>query len=101
MVRIEDWALVPTCGAYSAPEMGVSLNGHVFGHLKKSDGTLVRTSRIVGIDADRNVITESGTRYTLGLVNKQYEQAFPNAYDRIVSSLQTNVPVAQSGRAVV
>lgn len=51
------------------------------------DGSLHRTSPIVGIEEDK-VVTFSGSRYTLGTPAADYEQQFPNAKARLLESLR-------------
>lgn len=64
-VRLERWGVVLNGNVYQAPECQArALQGVVYGHPKKPDGTSVQTSAIVGVDG-RLVTTSSGTTYEL------------------------------------
>lgn len=77
-IRIEDWAIVD----------GKRFNGNVYGHPSFPDGKLVWTSTIVGYDEDTNIFTTySGSKYKLGKVRDDYEQAYPNAQERVMRHL--------------
>lgn len=67
MPRLEQWS---TCrlgdDPYVPPEMSLlCLQGQVFGHARKGDGTKVTTSPIVAVDG-RVITTASGSVYELG-----------------------------------
>ena len=81
-MKIENWAIVGL-NPYAAPEVqSECIVGIIYGHPKHDDGKRVRTSRIVR--ASEGVITtKTGSIYELGEVNKEYEEEFPNARERI------------------
>jgi hypothetical protein len=87
-MRIEGWSLVGSFNPYIAPELQtVQLRGHVYGHPNHHDGKLVMTSRIAGV-VDEDIITLSGSRYTLGAIDPEYSKLYPNAKDRLLASLK-------------
>ena len=92
MARIENWSFVydPSMSPYTAPEqMKFCLKGNVYGHPIKKDGRYVLTSYIDDFDLETNeIITASGTRYTLGKVDIEYEKAYPNARKRIMKRIK-------------
>lgn len=85
MPHLEQWAVIEKLGPYQAPEQAkLVLVGTVSGHSRPDipDGANVTTSRIVSV-MGQSVITASGTAYTLGEPEAEYEAAFPGARDRI------------------
>jgi hypothetical protein len=79
---LKHWSLV--FPPYQAPELGVKLHGHVYGHPHFDDGESVTTSTVE--NAENGVITTySGSQYLICPedVDPEYEFAFPNAYNRI------------------
>lgn len=63
---------------------GACVTGETCGYPEKPDGTDIVTSRVVAIDsATETVATKSGNLYTLGTVHPSYEEAFPNAKNRL------------------
>jgi hypothetical protein len=57
-----------------APEQSYHvLAGEVYGHPKKADGSLVKTSAIEKIDG-RIITTESGSVYRLGRISRKYRR---------------------------
>lgn len=89
-MKIENWAVVsPVKSPYDSPELvGPSLNGQVFGHPRFPDGKWVTTSTICGINEENEVTTMSGSSYELGQVRESYEEMFPGAKGRLLSSLR-------------
>lgn len=74
VVKIEDWSVVGSQDPYLPPECRTtSLHGRVYGHHRKEDGSLVRTSAIKSVKG-RTITTDSGTVYRLGRVSKTYLQ---------------------------
>lgn len=73
MVRIENWSIIQKpLSHYDAPECNYSyLQGTVFGHPSKKDGTKVITSKIV-LSHKTIVATQSGNLYRLGQPSKDY-----------------------------
>lgn len=88
-MRIEEWAVVTTnLNPYAAPETQTQrLGGKVFGHPKFGDGQDVTTSSIRGKNASGEVVTKSGSVYELGEIDPSYEEAFPDAKNRLLDSL--------------
>ena len=84
MIRIEDWAVI------ESPFTGEThLSGKVYGHPTYRDGVSVVSSSIVGGNAkEKVIITMSGSHYTLGQVNENYEKIFPNAEERVWKAIQ-------------
>ena len=87
MKRLENWCLVSINSPYDAPEtIDLVLQGEVFNHPRFADGTQVHLSRIVGFK-NEVIKTYSGSEYTLGNVNEEYEKKFPNAKARLFETL--------------
>ena len=83
MAHLENWAMLEIRGPYQAIEQAYSiLCGDVTGHPKLRNG-YIETSSIVRAEGDE-VITKSGTRYTLGKPAPDYETKFPNARERLL-----------------
>ena len=91
-MRIENWSVVNVLPSeYSAPETGQpSLYGQVFGHPEFLDGTFVTTSRITGKNHVDEILTRSGSVYSLGKVNPMYEEKYPDAKNRLLNNLCKN-----------
>jgi hypothetical protein len=91
MTRLENWSYHVQADLYTAPEDLVTcLVGEVYGYkdpIRHPDGKRVRTSRIVGCEGDC-VVTSRGSKYELGVVDPDYEAAFPNAKERLLNSLK-------------
>lgn len=67
--KLEQWAIVyNTAAEWTAPELiDGSLQGLVYDREGFEDGTFVRTTTLVAVDAkERTAQTESGTTYQLG-----------------------------------
>lgn len=74
--------------AYTAPELRrFHLQGNVIEHPDFEDDHHITTSRIVGKRGDC-IVTRSGTIYELGNVDEKYEQLYPDAKRRLLSSLK-------------
>lgn len=87
-MKLENWSkgAVPS-SPFQAPELWVPrLAGNVYGHPNFEDGTAVTTSRIVG-KRDGKVITGSGSEYELGEVDAEYENLYPDAFNRLMNTL--------------
>lgn len=85
MPRLDNWSVVGTFDPYQAPEQQVKkLHGQVSDHPMFPDGVMITTSAIAAIEAD-TVVTHSGSRYELGIVDPGYEAAYPNARERLFS----------------
>lgn len=85
---LTDWAIIKDPrDPYKAPEMRQEcLTGK-----RESDlvnGTSCTTTPIVGKTSDGYVVTRSGTHYKLLTVHPDYEKQFPNAFERLINSLQ-------------
>lgn len=82
MPRLENWSVVGSDNPYLAPELqSPMLKGEVYDHPSHLDGTYVTTSAIVGTDGI-GISTYSGSYYTLGEVDTEYELAYPGARER-------------------
>lgn len=84
MKVLNNWGVVYLSNdPYLAPELrGQALCGF------REDGKSVTTSRIIGKTSDGCIITHSGSIYKLGDVDPVYEEMFPNAQERFVTSLK-------------
>lgn len=90
MAKIENWCLVHMNdnNGYDAPETRkLYFGGNVFGHPFFEDGHRVITSHIVSF-SNGKFYTFSGTEYELGKVDEGYEKEYPNAYERVLKSLE-------------
>lgn len=87
-MKLENWAIVALpSDPYEAPELWrQSIYGDVYDNPRFDDGTRVTTSRIVG-KRNGNVVTKSGSEYELGQVSAQYEEQYPDAFNRLMNSL--------------
>ena len=83
---LENWAVVMLQTApYQAPEQAAcALSGQVYGHPCFPPGEFVTTSPIVKVE-DACVLTRSGSRYELGEPAADYEAAYPNAKQRLLT----------------
>ena len=90
-VKIKNWSvIIKTTNPYQTPELGIQcLMGQVYGHPRFEDGTEVTTSSIAGVEGDL-IVTKSGMKYKLDMVNPEYERLYPNAKDRLLQSLRGN-----------
>ena len=87
-MRIENWSIIGIGDPYLAPELRrIRLMGNVYGHLRHYDGKLIITSTIVG-ELDGDVLTASGSRYVLGSINREYSALYPDAKDRLITSIR-------------
>lgn len=75
MPHLENWACAPN-----------SLIGEVSNHPGFEDGTVIMTSTPVG-KRNGNVVTYSGSEYTLGQARSDYEAIYPEAASRLLHSL--------------
>jgi hypothetical protein len=84
--KLECWSVVCYLPPYQAPEQGIGLlRGIVFNHPKKKDREVILTSTVKG--KRENKIVTCNTVYELGEVNPQYEEKFPNAFERVLKCL--------------
>jgi len=73
MPRLENWELVMSGDAYTAPElMGALLQGDVYDHPKFLDGKKIHTSQVIS-SKGRTVKTEN-TEYILGEPKPEYKK---------------------------
>lgn len=87
MPRLENWSLVDE--PYSAPEENrIRLAGTVYDREGFQDGEKVITSRPKQVTEDDKVVTFTGSIYELGEVDPEYEKLYPNARERLLSSLK-------------
>lgn len=89
-MKLENWSFTAKGNdGFKAPEQLIPcLQGNVFGHSnpKNHDGKFIATSRLMGKRNGR-VVTQTGSEYELGEVDPNYEKAFPNAKERLLSKL--------------
>lgn len=89
--KLDEWSLVYGPDGdprYHAPEQITQhLFGKVYGDLRRDDGRTIVTSPIVGRTPNGLVITKGGSRVELGTAKSDYEQLFPGAKERLLSTL--------------
>jgi hypothetical protein len=94
-MKLENWCVISKgIPCLQPPEQERScLHGFVSGHLRCSDGKEVTTSMVTSRNGD-HVVTKSGSEYELGAVDAAYESLYPNARQRLLTSLRPMVRVA-------
>lgn len=71
-IRMERWGIKAGGNGFTAPEIaGAHLIGRVYGHPRKDDGDLVKTSHLVTFTG-REAHTESGSHYELGAMHPEF-----------------------------
>lgn len=91
-VSIEDWGMVVHGDEYTPPERIVyCLTGKVYGHPSRPDGSGITSAAITGAIEPDIIVTASGTRYKLGNAHPDYEASFPNAKQRLVSTITSKL----------
>lgn len=92
MVRLENWSILyddKNDARYAPPEeLFICLSGIVYGHPKFEDGEPVKTGRLTRYK-EGLFMTINGTKYFLGNVNSEYGNRFPEAYNRLIATLET------------
>jgi hypothetical protein len=88
-MKLENWALVdrPCDGLHF-----FAIHGTVYGNSKFADGEVITTSSIVDAFIENNVI-QIQTRhnlYELGIIDPEYDKAYPNALERMKQSILKN-----------
>ena len=98
MIDLRDWSFVHIPFLWYAPfdnDAGIRLCGNVYGHPKHDDGVTVVTSRVKNIspmDGYVAIQTENSLyRISKETVSKQYEQAFPDVYEKIIGGYISRV----------
>jgi hypothetical protein len=102
-MKIENWAVIfpPSVSPYTPPELlKQSLQGEIFGHPKFNDGKRITTSSIVGKNSRNEILTHSGSIYELGQIDPAYEAQFPDAKNKLLSSLPLPHCLAESTKTV-
>lgn len=84
MPTLRNWSIA-TENPYQAPELARPC-GLVYDHPTIPDGSHIRTSRPVARRGDV-LLTESGREYRLEGIDPMYEEAFPDARERLLASL--------------
>lgn len=83
--EIYQWAVVMTDDPYLAPELRKQ---HINGLLESSESDhWITTSSIKGKYGEDCIVTSSGSIYRLMDVREDYGMLFPNARDRLFSTL--------------
>ena len=90
IISLKNWRMLTApCSGYTPPElMDTLMSGNVYNHPEHEDGTLVTTSYVVNVDKENKTITTySGSVYSVNKndVCNEYEEAYPDAYERIFS----------------
>jgi len=82
---INNWSFKAPTSPYLPPEMRAQV---LVGDVARDDGTIreVVTSRVVGVESPDVVVTFSGSKYQLGIVDPAYEALYPGAKERIMVS---------------
>jgi len=84
--RLEQWSVVTRREdtVWTPPEDRVTrLHGFVYGHERFPDGHEIVTTRIVRRDKDRKLVYTRNTSYSLGDVDPEYLEEYPDAEERI------------------
>ena len=93
MVRVKNWFVTSNQDGFLAPELVRNyLCGNAYGHPRFNDGDPITTSPIMGV-ADWNaykIVETKNTEYIVYPedVSKEYEKAFPDAFNRLSSRVQ-------------
>jgi len=80
IIKLENWAL----GMLDSSGR-LAFCGEVFNHPRFRDGDKITTSIIVGYDGSY-FHTSSGSLYELGKVNDDYENQYPDAFNRVLKN---------------
>lgn len=88
--KLDSWWVRQSDDPYLAPELrSVKLSGKVFNHPRHPDRDTVSTSRAVAFDPIRQIFkTYSGSYYTLGEPDTEYESSYPDARNRMIAQLE-------------
>lgn len=87
-MRLENWFIIHRSSPYTAPELcEACLCGNVYDDLRREDGHHIITNSIIGKTIDNEIVTKSGSRYTLGEVSIDYVKNYPDAFNRLLDSL--------------
>ena len=91
MPRLENWS-VCYCNDYDSFEDSGVLRGQIYDDDKHKfvDGEYIHTTLVVKAIDDNTIETYSGTHYTLGVIDPEYEKLYPNAKVRMIKSLRKN-----------
>lgn len=80
-ITIQNWSFVTDNDPYRAPELSdFRIQG------RKGDNKYIITSNLVG-QRNGKILTSTGSIYSLGEVDPDYERAFPNAKVRLMKQL--------------
>lgn len=87
-MTVKNWSITSDFTSYTAPEMRkYFLCGNVYGNVKFEDGTSIRTSNIIKIEEknDYKIVHTRNSKYKVFKddVSEDYENAYPNAYDKL------------------
>lgn len=87
VITVEEWCIVRNRDFFADPEEVLSafIYGKGYGHPKKRDGEIIMTSKVV-YHEDGLLVTASGRKYKLGLVNADYARTYRNARKRVLSA---------------
>lgn len=84
VIRMENWSIIGIA-PHSSPEQCLRIQGEAHGYSEYSDGSRIMSSTIERVDSENELlIGMSGRLYQLGKVNEEYEELFPNAFERIM-----------------
>ena len=90
---LDRWSVVDRLGNMIPPEQphfAGCLVGRVLNHPRRPDNTLVKTSCLLGYNADTDTfITHNESAVTLGTVYADYEAVYPRARARLVDTVNT------------
>jgi hypothetical protein len=87
-VLLTDWDVRFAKDFFASPENHeIFVTGKCFGHPKYKDGTKIKVSKIVSFE-DGVFRTFTGREYRFGDVSKEYSELFPNAFARLVFTIE-------------
>ena len=101
IISLKNWKMLEVPQPENTPpELMITLiGGNVYNHPKHEDGKLVTTSRIVNVDKENKTITtHSGSVYAISKedICSEYEEAYPNAYERIFALNEKRILCARA-----
>lgn len=87
-IQLKNWAVASKGkDQYTPPELWVPvLVGNTYGHPKFPEGHEITTSHIKG-KRDGCVVTHSGSEYELLDIDPNYEKLYPDAREKLFSTL--------------
>jgi hypothetical protein len=85
---LENWSFFYLDDGYTAPEtLGPIFYGNVYGSLRFPEGCRIQLGPILGYEDHARLLRTKNSFYRLGNVLPAYEQAFPDAAERVHKQL--------------